>query len=104
MSPGGTSEVNAIRATALNVPGLETNLPEDLTPVEDPASICLNTTMNRIEAMYIERALIRAGCNISKAGRFLNLSPQSLRYRMKKLGIQVPAEHLKKTQYFRKYF
>jgi transcriptional regulator with GAF, ATPase, and Fis domain len=42
--------------------------------------------------MYVEKALVKAGYNISKAGRFLNLSPQSMRYKIKKLGILVPAE------------
>ena len=40
----------------------------------------------------LEKALVKAGFNISKAGRFLNLSPQSMRYKIKKLGIHLPVE------------
>lgn len=54
--------------------------------------ICLPTTLKTIETLYIERTLKRAGYNISKAGRFLNLSPQALQYRIKKLGIHVAVE------------
>ena len=66
--------------------------PEDLPPLPDQDKICLSSTLNRIESMYVERALVKAGSNISKAGRFLNLSPQSMRYKIKKLGIHLPAE------------
>ena len=54
--------------------------------------ICLNSTLKNIETLYIERALKKAGYNISKAGRFLNLSPQALRYKVKRLGIHIPVE------------
>lgn len=54
--------------------------------------ICLKETMDKVEALYIEKALVRAGYNISKAGRFLDLSPQALRYKISKLQIDVPEE------------
>lgn len=53
---------------------------------------CLSTTIKQIETLLIDRALTRAGFNISKAGRFLNLSPQALRYKIKKLKIHIPDE------------
>lgn len=53
---------------------------------------CLSTTIKQVETLLIDRALTRAGFNISKAGRFLNLSPQALRYKIKKLGIHIPVE------------
>lgn len=49
----------------------------------------LGQTLNSIEGMYIQNALIRAGYNVSKAGRLLNLSPQALRYKIKKLGLHI---------------
>lgn len=55
-------------------------------------NICLSSTINQIETSLINRALIKAGYNISKAGRFLNLSPQALRYKIKKLNIHIPDE------------
>lgn len=66
--------------------------PEDLPPLLDQEKIGLNSTIQRIETMYVNSALVKAGFNISKAGRFLNLSPQSMRYKIKKLGIHLPAE------------
>jgi len=60
--------------------------------VQTQGKICLNNTIKNIETLYIQRALAQAGYNISKAGRFLNLSPQALRYKFKRLGIHIPAE------------
>ena len=86
--PFQTTDIDAPQSGALPTPaGIH---PEDLPPLQD--RICLNSTINRIETMYVEKALVKAGYNISKAGRFLNLSPQSMRYKIKKLGILVPAE------------
>ncbi|MCG8616094.1 MAG: helix-turn-helix domain-containing protein [Desulfobacterales bacterium] len=48
--------------------------------------------MKAVEARYIRKALTRAGFNVSKAGRFLNLSPQALRYKIKRLNIHIPQE------------
>ncbi|MGW8185676.1 MAG: sigma-54 interaction domain-containing protein [Desulfobacterales bacterium] len=66
--------------------------PMDLAPLQNRDKFCLATTLQRIEAIYIQQALRKAGYNISKAGRYLNLSPQSMRYKIKKLGIEVPVE------------
>jgi arginine utilization regulatory protein len=86
--PFQPTDINAPQSASSPIPaGIH---PEDLPPLQD--RICLNSTINRIEAMYVEKALVKAGYNISKAGRFLNLSPQSMRYKIKKLGILVPAE------------
>lgn len=51
--------------------------------------LCLASEVKAFEKKHIERALKRAGYNISKAGRLLDLSPQSLRYKINKLNIQV---------------
>ncbi|SDP81507.1 sigma-54 interaction domain-containing protein [Desulforhopalus singaporensis] len=51
--------------------------------------ICLKTAVDNFEKNHIDHALKRAGYNISKAGRLLNLSSQSLRYKIKKLDIQL---------------
>ena len=67
------------------------NLKVDLN-AQTPGKICLNTSLKNIEALYIQRALTQAGYNISKAGRFLNLSPQALRYKFKRLGISIPVD------------
>ena len=78
-----------------------TPIPRDLTVFSEhelslsskkTGKICLNSTLKNIETLYIERALKKAGYNISKAGRFLNLSPQALRYKVKRLEIHVPVE------------
>jgi arginine utilization regulatory protein len=80
------------RSPALQ-PGARAGLqPEDPIVLPDQEKICLSSTLRRMEARYLEGALVKAGYNISKAGRFLNLSPQSMRYKIKKLGISIPAE------------
>lgn len=58
----------------------------------DSGTMDLSETMKLLETQYIRKALIRAGYNISKAGRFLNLSPQALRYKIGRLGIAIPRE------------
>ena len=83
-----TNLANASTGISPVPPGIH---PEDLPPLQGHEKICLASTLNRIESMYVEKALVKAGFNISKAGRFLNLSPQSMRYKIKKLGIHLPA-------------
>ena len=58
----------------------------------DQGTISLSVSLKSIETLYIQKALVRAGYNISKAGRFLTLSPQALRYKIQKLGIHLPKE------------
>lgn len=58
----------------------------------DQGTMDLGSTLATIESVCIQKALTRSGYNISKAGRFLCLSPQTLRYKIKKLGIQIPFE------------
>ena len=68
--------------------------PEGFPPIDlrHPGKIDLADTLKSIETLYIRNALDRAGYNVSKAGRFLNLSPQAMRYKIKRLGIQIPDE------------
>ena len=73
------------------------NTPAMLSELPDPGmaesgTIDLAGTLTSLETLYIQKALTRAGYNISKAGRFLCLSPQALRYKIQKLGIQIPKE------------
>jgi len=59
-------------------------------PSPEPAKkICLKSAVENFERVHIEQALKRAGYNISKAGRLLNLSSQSLRYKIHKLHIEI---------------
>jgi len=73
-----------------NLPGMLTGLPDP--GLTESGTIDLAGTLTSLETLYVQKALIRAGYNISKAGRFLSLSPQALRYKITKLGIQVPKE------------
>ncbi|MCF8091882.1 MAG: sigma 54-interacting transcriptional regulator [Desulfotignum sp.] len=73
-----------------NTPGMATGLPDP--GLAESGTIDLAGTLTSLETLYVQKALIRAGYNISKAGRFLSLSPQALRYKISKLGIQVPKE------------
>jgi arginine utilization regulatory protein len=55
----------------------------------DQGTLDLGNTLKSIESICIQKALTRSGYNISKAGRFLHLSPQALRYKIKKLGLPI---------------
>ena len=67
--------------------------PSNLSVLEQsPGKISLKATLEGIETMYINKALVRAGYNISKAGRYLDLTPQALRYKINKLNIHLPDE------------
>jgi arginine utilization regulatory protein len=73
------------------------NLPDMPAELPDPGlmesgTVDLAAALTSLETMYVQKALIRAGYNISKAGRFLSLSPQALRYKINKLGIRIPKE------------
>ena len=89
-SDGGM--MNGVTPSPAPVAIQQQTLPGPLAGLEDTGKICLPSTLKSIETIYIEKALKRAGYNISKAGRFLNLSPQALRYRIKKLDIHVAVE------------
>lgn len=54
--------------------------------------ICLKSAVENFERMHIEAALKKAGYNISKAGRLLNLSSQALRYKINKLQIEIVSD------------
>jgi arginine utilization regulatory protein len=73
-----------------NPPAMLSGLPDPVLAAS--GTIDLAGTLTSLETLYIQKALIRAGYNISKAGRFLSLSPQALRYKIYKLGIQIPKE------------
>jgi arginine utilization regulatory protein len=96
LTSGYADQRHAFQAPAVDVAGATPIgaglLPDDLLPLQEQEKFCLNSAIQRIETRLVEKALVRAGYNISKAGRFLNLSPQSMRYKIKKLGIRVPVE------------
>lgn len=52
----------------------------------------INKSLDIIERGIVERALERFGFNQSKAAQFLGMTEQTLRYRLKRLGI-VPSRH-----------
>lgn len=54
--------------------------------------VSLKDKLDEVEKMYIEKALVRSGYNVSKAGRILNLTPQALRYKIGKLKIEMKNE------------
>lgn len=90
------SKTHAITTSSLNnsaelSPLIEIHENQNLQ-LQSPKKLCLSSTIKQIETLLIDRALVTAGYNISKAGRFLNLSPQALRYKIKKLGIHIPSE------------
>ncbi len=92
------SEPGKTDAAPESTPVADTENLSDMPPgLPDPGlmesgTIDLTETLASFETMYVQKALIRAGYNISKAGRFLSLSPQALRYKINKLGIRIPKE------------
>lgn len=66
----------------------ETNKDTDVeAPADDQESLTYHELMDRYEEKIIRRALEEAGGNISKAGEILDIPRETLRYRIKKLGI-----------------
>ncbi|MBR3182928.1 MAG: sigma-54-dependent Fis family transcriptional regulator, partial [Firmicutes bacterium] len=56
-------------------------------PADDRESLTYHELMDRYEEKIIRRALEEAGGNISRAGEILDIPRETLRYRIKKLGI-----------------
>ncbi len=56
------------------------------------AGIDLETLMSVHEKKYIEAALARTGGNMAQAAKILGLTYRSIRYKVKKLGVQVDVE------------
>jgi arginine utilization regulatory protein len=92
------SETGKTSAVPESAPVADTkNLSDMLAELPDPGlmesgTIDLAAALTSLETLCVQKALVRAGYNISKAGRFLSLSPQTLRYKINKLGIRIPKE------------
>lgn len=56
-------------------------------PADDRESLTYHELMDRYEECIIRKALEEAGGNISRAGEILDIPRETLRYRIKKLGI-----------------
>ena len=59
-----------------------------LRRIDDGVGFALDRSMELIERRILERVLRKFGFNQSKAARFLKITEDTLRYRMKKLGIR----------------
>jgi len=80
------------RSPESTIPGNQQgDTPYPLHPLsfDSNRKICLKSAVENFERNHIQRALERAGYNISKAGRLLNLSSQALRYKISKLHIEI---------------
>ncbi len=74
----------------LSILGLETDANTDTaheTHSEKQENLTYHELMDRYEERIIRRALEEAGGNISRAGEILDIPRETLRYRIKKLGI-----------------
>lgn len=65
-----------------------------LRRIDDGLDFALDRSMDLIERRILERVLAKFGFNQSRAARFLRITEDTLRYRMKKLGIQTSSSHL----------
>ena len=61
--------------------------PKRSAKIEALLSCSLKEASKRFETMFIKQALAKHPGNASAAARAIGLSPQTLRYRRKKLGI-----------------
>ncbi len=59
-----------------------------LRRIDDGIEFALDRSMELIERRILERVLKKFDFNQSRAARFLKITEDTLRYRMKKLGIQ----------------
>jgi len=79
---------NIILPEHLTIPGMDDEASFKETNVEIPDDgISLNEEMARIERLFIEKALEKSSHSKTRAAELLNLSFDSLRYRMEKLQI-----------------
>jgi len=60
--------------------------------IDEGVGFALDRSMELIERRILERVLRKFGFNQSKAARFLKITEDTLRYRMKKLGIRAQHE------------
>lgn len=59
-----------------------------LQKIEEGVDFAIDNSMEIIEKRILERVLAKFGFNQSRAAKFLKIREDTLRYRMKKLGIQ----------------
>ncbi len=89
LSPVGTSEVSNIPGLALAAPVSATQAAIEATAsgvrVELPAS---GISFETLEKAILERALVLSSGNVSGAARLLDLSRDTIRYRLKKHGLE----------------
>ena len=64
-----------------------------LRRIDDGIEFALDRSMELIERRILERVLMKCGFNQSKAARFLKITEDTLRYRMKKLGIRTESQN-----------
>jgi len=65
----------------------QSELSSMLHQIDDGIGFALDRSMELIERRILERVLRKFGFNQSRAARFLKITEDTLRYRMKKLGI-----------------
>jgi DNA-binding NtrC family response regulator len=66
----------------------QSQLADMLQHIDDGIEFAVDRSLELIERRILERVLKKFGFNQSKAARFLRITEDTLRYRMKKLGIQ----------------
>lgn len=68
----------------------QSELAQMLEKIEAGVDFAIDRSMELIEKRILERVLAKFEFNQSRAARFLKITEDTLRYRMKKLGIQNP--------------
>lgn len=71
----------------------QSELTRMILQIDKGIDFALDNSMELIERRILERVLNKFGFNQSRAARFLKITEDTLRYRMKKLGIPTSSSH-----------
>ena len=86
-----TKNVISLPSLPPNVTKIVTSGPVPGTGFQEPLpeeGVFLDTEMDRLEKIYLEKALEKTGGNRTDAAKILNISLRSIRYRLQKHGIE----------------
>jgi two-component system, NtrC family, response regulator AtoC len=73
-----------------DTPMLDTSMESEALAIESGAAFQAGTSLEAVERQHLIGALQQAGWNVTKAARALQISRDTLRYRIEKHGLRAP--------------